>query len=160
GIYKLNGGVSFYPVEFFAAGAFVQGQDGVVTITRRAATKKVTLYIDGIPPDTYGHTTDLHAPSAAVGYLLTDTTTGPAPIYETDPGVSAYLQVTDTPMSAEDVVANLAAICGAVACGDGIVSIGEACDDHNVLPGDGCSATCTVEECWQCSGSPSSCTPL
>ena len=30
-------------------------------------------------------------------------------------------------------------------CGDGIKSLGEACDDGNLTPGDGCSATCTVE---------------
>lgn len=31
------------------------------------------------------------------------------------------------------------------ACGDGIVEIGEACDDGNTYDGDCCSATCTVE---------------
>ena len=30
-------------------------------------------------------------------------------------------------------------------CGDGIKSFGEACDDGNLTPGDGCSANCTVE---------------
>src|SRR4029434_4477633 len=30
-------------------------------------------------------------------------------------------------------------------CGDGIVQAGEECDDSNVLPGDGCSPTCTIE---------------
>lgn len=32
-----------------------------------------------------------------------------------------------------------------VRCGDGVRSPGEACDDGNVLPGDGCSPTCTRE---------------
>ncbi len=31
-------------------------------------------------------------------------------------------------------------------CGDGVASSGEACDDGNTTPGDGCSATCTIEE--------------
>jgi cysteine-rich repeat protein len=33
------------------------------------------------------------------------------------------------------------------ACGDGIVDVGEACDDGNTTSGDGCSATCTLEVC-------------
>jgi cysteine-rich repeat protein len=32
-----------------------------------------------------------------------------------------------------------------VPCGDGIVGPGEECDDGNMIPGDGCSATCTHE---------------
>ena len=31
------------------------------------------------------------------------------------------------------------------ACGDHVVDPGEACDDGNLTPGDGCSATCTIE---------------
>src|SRR5260221_13656399 len=30
-------------------------------------------------------------------------------------------------------------------CGDGIVDLGETCDDGNIVPGDGCSSTCQVE---------------
>jgi len=33
----------------------------------------------------------------------------------------------------------------AAVCGDGIVTLPEACDDSNVLPGDGCDALCEVE---------------
>lgn len=32
-------------------------------------------------------------------------------------------------------------------CGDGIVDASEQCDDGNLLPGDGCEPTCTVEAC-------------
>src|SRR6185369_11791583 len=32
-------------------------------------------------------------------------------------------------------------------CGDGAQDAGEECDDGNVFPDDGCSATCTVEPC-------------
>ena len=35
-------------------------------------------------------------------------------------------------------------------CGDGVVSGGEACDDGNVVAGDGCSAVCEVEAGWKC----------
>jgi len=34
-------------------------------------------------------------------------------------------------------------------CGDGIVA-SEACDDGNVLSGDGCSSSCTVEDNYNC----------
>lgn len=45
-------------------------------------------------------------------------------------------------------------------CGSGTVDFTEACDDGNLDDGDGCSATCQVEQCWTCSGEPSACTPL
>ena len=43
------------------------------------------------------------------------------------------------------------------ACGNGIVSNSEACDDGNHAPGDGCSATCTVEPGFACAGLHSWC---
>lgn len=36
------------------------------------------------------------------------------------------------------------------ACGNGKVEDGEVCDDANVIPGDGCSATCQIEPGWRC----------
>src|SRR5262249_56578058 len=44
-------------------------------------------------------------------------------------------------------------------CGDGEV-IGEACDDGNTTGGDGCSAGCTVEPGYACTGSPSTCAAI
>ena len=35
-------------------------------------------------------------------------------------------------------------------CGDGIVDIGQQCDDGNMADGDGCSSSCQVEEDWIC----------
>jgi 5'-nucleotidase len=43
------------------------------------------------------------------------------------------------------------------ACGNGLVEGSEGCDDHNLAASDGCSATCTVEDGFTCSGSPSVC---
>ena len=160
GIYKLGNGVSFYPVGTFASGSFVQDQDVFVTITRDAATQLVSLYINGVASGTYTDTGNLYAPSATVVYFLMDNTTGSAAIRETDPGVIAYLQVRDTPMTPAEVVASLSMICDAVSCGDGVVAGGETCDDGGTTPGDGCSGACAVEECWQCTGQPSTCTPL
>lgn len=32
------------------------------------------------------------------------------------------------------------------------------CDDGNLINGDGCSSSCTIETCWECDyGSPTSC---
>lgn len=44
-------------------------------------------------------------------------------------------------------------------CGDGhLNATTEACDDHNSISGDGCSAECVVESGYVCTGSPSACT--
>lgn len=44
-------------------------------------------------------------------------------------------------------------------CGDGILQIGEVCDDGNLDDNDGCSSFCTTEGGYTCTGSPSVCTP-
>jgi hypothetical protein len=114
GIYKLSNEVSFYPVGVFAAGSFVSGQDVFVTITRDAGTQLVSLYINGMPSGTYTDTGNIYAPSATAVYFLMDNTTGSAAIGETDPGKIAYLQIRDTPITAEEVTASLATICDVV----------------------------------------------
>ena len=43
-------------------------------------------------------------------------------------------------------------------CGDGIVGPMDECDDGNTRPDDGCSATCTIEPGYTCTGEPSVCT--
>jgi len=42
--------------------------------------------------------------------------------------------------------------CTASACGNGLNETGEQCDDSNTDSGDGCSATCTRESGWTCTG--------
>ena len=42
-------------------------------------------------------------------------------------------------------------------CGDGFVDAGEGCDDGSTVDADGCSATCTVESGFICTGEPSVC---
>ena len=42
-------------------------------------------------------------------------------------------------------------------CGNGVMDQGEACDDGNKTPGDGCSAICQIPAGWTCTGSPSVC---
>jgi len=41
---------------------------------------------------------------------------------------------------------------GGASCGDSKADTGESCDDGNKVDGDGCSSTCQVEACWECSG--------
>ncbi|MBT4935259.1 hypothetical protein HOL21_04780 [Candidatus Woesearchaeota archaeon] len=43
-------------------------------------------------------------------------------------------------------------------CGNDVEETGEACDDGNEDADDGCSATCTLETGWTCTGEPSVCT--
>jgi cysteine-rich repeat protein len=35
-------------------------------------------------------------------------------------------------------------------CGDGVVETGEECDDLNTTSGDGCDASCLIEDGWEC----------
>ncbi len=42
-------------------------------------------------------------------------------------------------------------------CADGRVAGDEECDDGGIEAGDGCSATCTVEDGFDCEGDPSAC---
>ena len=45
-------------------------------------------------------------------------------------------------------------------CGNGMFEGTEACDDGNLVDGDGCSVQCAVEQCWMCTGTPSVCGPV
>jgi formylglycine-generating enzyme len=42
-------------------------------------------------------------------------------------------------------------------CGNGVLDGTDICDDGNATSGDGCSANCTVESGWVCTGAPSLC---
>jgi len=42
-------------------------------------------------------------------------------------------------------------------CGDGLLDMGEACDDGDSTLGDGCNGTCEVEAGFTCAGEPSVC---
>ena len=39
-----------------------------------------------------------------------------------------------------------------MACGNGVIEQGEACDDGNKNANDGCSSTCQIERLWTCNG--------
>ena len=42
-------------------------------------------------------------------------------------------------------------------CGNGMMNANEGCDDSNTNNGDGCSASCQIEDEWKCTGFPSVC---
>lgn len=44
-------------------------------------------------------------------------------------------------------------------CGNGVLEPGESCDDGNGNNDDGCTTVCTILTGWECTGSPSICTP-
>ncbi len=45
-------------------------------------------------------------------------------------------------------------------CGNRLIELLEQCDDGGNVAGDGCSASCMVEDGFSCEGEPSVCTPL
>jgi cysteine-rich repeat protein len=156
GIYVYDTEVSFYPVGTFAEGTWFDDQDVFVTITRDAATKIVSLYINGLPAGEYldvgdeWSPADLYVPAASTMYFLMDNTEGSANVSESSPGVISYLQLSDTHMTPEQVIASLDGICNVLTCGDGTLSEGEVCDDGNRDSGDGCDPACKVELGYPC----------
>jgi len=46
-----------------------------------------------------------------------------------------------------------------IACGNGLITSGENCDDGNTSPNDGCSS-CSIDIGYSCSSNPSICTPI
>ena len=74
------------------------------------------------------------------------------------PGMTRYLHVIDSEDDAIIPRYFLAVEPHAIVCGDGQVIEGvEACDDGNLLGGDGCSASCGIELNAYCGDSPSRC---
>jgi uncharacterized repeat protein (TIGR01451 family) len=55
----------------------------------------------------------------------------------------------DNTCNGAETCSTCASDCGTCApvCGNGVKEIGEQCDDHNTVSGDGCSSTCKTEYC-------------
>ncbi|MBK8156762.1 MAG: DUF4215 domain-containing protein [Streptococcus sp.] len=47
-------------------------------------------------------------------------------------------------------------------CNDGVITMSEQCEDGNIVNGDGCGASCTIETGWTCTTAPvpNACTPI
>ncbi|MBL8623473.1 MAG: hypothetical protein JNK64_19355 [Myxococcales bacterium] len=76
------------------------------------------------------------------------------------PGATRYIHVTEYNDDATIARYALRVTRRVAVCGDGTREAGlEVCDDGNLMPGDGCSATCTQETGYTCNAaSPSVCT--
>jgi cysteine-rich repeat protein len=88
------------------------------------------------------------------GSTLTFAATG---LYDSVPVAHAQGSITVTRHQTVTLMLDLSALEG---CGNGVLENGEQCDDQNLLDGDGCSATCTVEDGYTCTGEPSFCEPI
>lgn len=75
-------------------------------------------------------------------------------------GMCSNPAAADGSVCASNMVPGACTMGTCVACGDGIKSGAEGCDDGNTTAGDGCNATCAVETGFACTGAPSVCTPV
>src|SRR5688572_6009579 len=64
-----------------------------------------------------------------------------------DPKIGNLTNFGDTDESGDESASETtnSATSGGPACGDGVLQLGEACDDGNSVDGDGCTANCTLE---------------
>ncbi len=125
-----------------------------VTITVTPATPSATPTSTATPT-----VTDTPTPTGTNTPTPTNTPTGTATPTSTPTGTSTHTPTaTATPTNTPTGTATSTSTPPSI-CGDGIVVAGEQCDDHNFIYGDGCSPFCTIETGWDCSGSPSVCTP-
>ena len=73
------------------------------------------------------------------------------------PGAFGVLMVSSA--NARDAFGDYTVTVFSAGCGDGNIDVGagEACDDGNLILGDGCNTECTVEPDFSCTGEPSNC---
>jgi cysteine-rich repeat protein len=117
----------------------------VCDLSSMAGSATQTLFDDGTNGDT----------TASDNVFTFDTT---VPVASTAGAKTFPCTVTDT--QARTGTFNISFTVTAV-CGDGITEGVETCDDNGTTPGDGCSATCTVESGYACTmASPSVCTDI
>ncbi|MBW2529077.1 MAG: DUF4215 domain-containing protein [Deltaproteobacteria bacterium] len=77
------------------------------------------------------------------------------PWQDVEPMSNDGVDFPDSPALAQDEVAMVYENCG-----DGVINVGEQCDDGNTDSSDGCSATCKVEAGFVCLDEPSTCLDL
>ncbi len=105
-------------------------------------SQKIDDFIAGLELTTTGETSNSSSSSSTTG--------DPADAGEsTRPGESSGSDSTDT--TADPTTGTSSSDDSSssgeppAACGDGVVSGDEECDDGNIIPGDGCSATCAAD---------------
>jgi cysteine-rich repeat protein len=107
------------------------------------------------------------APGDTLGHFIS---TGPDGISNTDKLGADSQYIFKNKGKADEICIHSGAngVAQTSICGNGILDDDEnggatntgECDDGGTTAGDGCSATCTVETGWTCSGQPSVCTPI
>lgn len=88
------------------------------------------------------------------------TTTATAPAAMDARQLASWIELgagpcTDGTQCASGVCNTLAAapVCAvSIGCGNGVVDLGEACDDGNQVGGDGCAESCNLENGWRGGG--------
>jgi cysteine-rich repeat protein len=134
----------------------VVGPSGVISDVQVSASGSATsdLYMGGTFSGSLSTTRITDASGVVHLPLLSSSTVS---LILTPPAGSDYQSVLLQPVTyaaSQETTVALQSLCG-----DGIIQTGEACDDHNLVDGDGCSARCQVEPCFSCSGEPSRCVP-
>lgn len=90
------------------------------------------------------------------GTTLKSNTTYTVSLLSKPNGVSCGITNFATGKIISSDITNVVADCNI--CANGVKASYEACDDGNLINGDGCSNTCTVEPGFTCINSPSVCT--
>jgi len=109
--------------------------DGPVDCTTVTPYQRAVIDLATAPGGTYRGST--------VGFEFTASATGLPPdvaltnVFLDDVSINFPLVPPIPPVPSE---------CAAIICGDGILGASETCDDANTTGGDGCSATCQVEQ--------------
>jgi cysteine-rich repeat protein len=123
--------------------------DAVLRLTTTACDVTTQVPDDLLAADSSGHSdgcADLHGSSADERLNYTNLAAG------------TYYLVVDGYGATANGTYSFSVQAGTATCGNGVVELGETCDDGHTAPNDGCSATCQTESGYTCTGAPSVCT--
>ena len=138
-------------VANYARGADWNGQDGNVTTVGSAGPLSESFYGTS---DQGGNVWDWNETAAFLSFRVLRGGSWGVPV---ESFLQSSRQFVDDPSTENSDFGLRVASPMPVVCGDGFIVGGEECDDGNTNDGDGCSATCTVENAASCSGEPSVC---
>lgn len=157
----------------------VTAEDGVTTKTYGVSVSRPAVGLSPAAVDVHpNHGAVLYAVLAAPSVGTTsvaltsgqaDTVTVPATVdiasgqtqaaFDASAIANGPAAVTITASLAGDEAAATVNVLSA-ACGNGLIDLGEQCDDGNTSDGGGCSRVCQEEAGWTCSGEPSVCSTI